>query len=155
MYIQPFTTIVDWPEMGCLMEVSTYYKSADTVFLLGLADFQVHIFMFNSPILNPFHKPPWTVELPTQNTMTTEIDLKIPDIACVYVTLSDNTTMLITQSDFEIPDIVGVYLKHQTSDNTYYIHLLYPRLCIAEVLLHISLHMHQPRHNIVYSHNKM
>ncbi len=23
MYIQPFTTIVDWPEVGCLMEVST------------------------------------------------------------------------------------------------------------------------------------
>ena len=23
MYIQPFTKLVDWPEIGCLMEVST------------------------------------------------------------------------------------------------------------------------------------
>ncbi len=25
MYIQPFTTVVDWPEIGCLMEVSTVF----------------------------------------------------------------------------------------------------------------------------------
>ncbi len=25
MYIQPFTTVVDWPEIGCLMEVSTMF----------------------------------------------------------------------------------------------------------------------------------
>ena len=25
MYIQPFTTVVDWPEIGCLMEVSTLF----------------------------------------------------------------------------------------------------------------------------------
>ncbi len=24
-YIQPFTTVVDWPEIGCLMEVSTMF----------------------------------------------------------------------------------------------------------------------------------
>ncbi len=26
MYIQPFTTLVDWPEMGCLMEVSIMFR---------------------------------------------------------------------------------------------------------------------------------
>ncbi len=25
MYIQPFTTVVDWPEIGCMMEVSTMF----------------------------------------------------------------------------------------------------------------------------------
>ena len=25
MYIQPFTTVVDWPEIGCFMEVSTMF----------------------------------------------------------------------------------------------------------------------------------
>ncbi len=37
MYIQSFTSVVDWPEIGCLMEVSTMYFFADTAFLLGTA----------------------------------------------------------------------------------------------------------------------
>ena len=35
MYIQP---LVDCPEIGCLVEVSTMFYIADTAFLLGGAD---------------------------------------------------------------------------------------------------------------------
>ena len=38
MHIQPFTTVVDWSEIGCLMEVYTTFYIADTAFLLGGAE---------------------------------------------------------------------------------------------------------------------
>ncbi len=38
MYIQPFTAVVDQPEIGCLMEVSTTFLFADTAFLLGTTE---------------------------------------------------------------------------------------------------------------------
>ena len=42
MYIQPFTTVGDWSEIGWLMEVSTmFYMFADTAFLLGTAELVV------------------------------------------------------------------------------------------------------------------
>ncbi len=38
MYIQPYITVVDWPEIACLMEVSTMFDIfADTAFLLSTA----------------------------------------------------------------------------------------------------------------------
>ncbi len=41
MNIQPFTTVVDWPEILCLMEVYTYTMLlADTVFLLSMAEYE-------------------------------------------------------------------------------------------------------------------
>ncbi len=38
MYIQPFTTVVDWSEIGCLMEVFTMFYICRYCILLGMTD---------------------------------------------------------------------------------------------------------------------
>ena len=41
MYIQPFTTVVDWPGIVCLIKISTMFYAvifADTAFLRWTAD---------------------------------------------------------------------------------------------------------------------
>ncbi len=38
MYIQPFTTVVDWPEIRCLREVSTMFDICRYCVLLGTAE---------------------------------------------------------------------------------------------------------------------
>ena len=39
MYIQPFATAEDWPEIRCLREYLLCFIFADTAFLLGMAEY--------------------------------------------------------------------------------------------------------------------
>ncbi len=41
MYIQPFTTVVDWPDIVCLEKYLLCFIFADTAFLLGTTELEV------------------------------------------------------------------------------------------------------------------
>ncbi len=55
MYVQPFTTVVDWPEIGRLMEVSSMFYICRYCVLLGTAELSyLYTFVYRQGWTNPW-----------------------------------------------------------------------------------------------------